>query len=295
MEYLNNLYTSKNWEDIVEFYEHFNSKEEIIQWMKNRKRAKYSIKNYNFSENNKKIIVVMTTKDRNGPLANNCKQIYKELPMIFVEGGKEYFNFSQATNQGIAEAMKYNPQWVIISNDDILEIDKMSHLISELSHIKTDLYQPDTIFFYKTKLYNGDAGESKMRFYKVFAQLSSWRRNYLKVYKKFKVNYVTLQHDKHSIFYNKLMYKKVRCLPKYQDSLIILSAQFINSVNKKPFDEGFINGCEDLYLFYLLSKRNNYRFSNFRINSNSGESLGRGVDRAFRTIANQIYLEKLIK
>ena len=48
LDELNKLFTSKNAEDVIKFYDHFDNAEQLIQWMKNRPSAPMKIILINF-------------------------------------------------------------------------------------------------------------------------------------------------------------------------------------------------------------------------------------------------------
>ena len=122
-EKLNNLFISKNLEDIIKFYSYFKTAEELIVWSKRRPHGRAKI--YEVS-GDKEIIVVIPTADYNGEYAKNCREnIFNGLQMAFVDSGEKgdpYFNYSRNCNIGIEHALKYNPKWIILSNDDVLDL-----------------------------------------------------------------------------------------------------------------------------------------------------------------------------
>jgi len=137
MDYLNNLFTSNDSEDILRFYDYFENRDQLIKWMRERPKGNYRIVEFNKDEND--IIVVIPTMDVNGKFAKTCRyEIFKGLHIIFVESGigNYYFNYAHNCNAGIKKALEYNPKWIIISNDDMYKIDDVEVLIKELNKIK---------------------------------------------------------------------------------------------------------------------------------------------------------------
>ena len=136
VDYRNILFTSNDLEKIIEFYNGFDNRDQLIQWMKERPKGVSYIHEV---DGDNDIIVVIPTADFNGKYAINCREnIFKGLHMIFVEsGGKDdfYFNYAHNCNVGIKKAMEYNPKWVVVSNDDMYKIDEVSILIDELHKI----------------------------------------------------------------------------------------------------------------------------------------------------------------
>ena len=69
LDELNRLFTSKNVEDVIKFYDHFDTAEQLIEWMKNRPSAPMKIYEV---EGEKDIVVVIPTANHEGELAKNC-------------------------------------------------------------------------------------------------------------------------------------------------------------------------------------------------------------------------------
>ncbi len=80
----------------------------------------------------------------------------------------------------------------------------------------------------------------------------------------------------------------------HQGNFVVLNSRFIRSINGKVFDETFINGHEDTWLSYKYLQNCNFKLSSFNIGMYVGSSLGVGINRAFREIANEIYFEQLL-
>lgn len=101
VDYRNNLFVSNDVNKIMEFYNGFKNKEQLIQWMKERPKGIVYIHEV---EGNKDIIVVIPTADYNNKYAKACRdEIFKGLHIIFVESGKNnfYFNYAYNCNTGI--------------------------------------------------------------------------------------------------------------------------------------------------------------------------------------------------
>ena len=117
VNYRNILLTSNDPKKILEFYNGFDNRDQLIRWMKERPKGSTYIHEV---EGDKDIVVVIPTANFNGIYAVNCREnIFKGLHIIFVEnGGKDdfYFNYAHSCNVGIKKAMDYNPKWVVVSN-----------------------------------------------------------------------------------------------------------------------------------------------------------------------------------
>ena len=289
-------YTSKDYVDIVNFYNAFETKEEVITWMQNRKRAEPNLVEYNKGKDNYAIVVISTI-DADGKWATMDKEIFKGLHIIFAENeGKKpnkYFNYSYAINKGVKRALKYNPKWVIISNDDMVKEDDISKLIKELKQSE----EYDTLFFPKTNTYSSEVGLYKPVLQNIIRLRSKWRRTYTQIYKRFGIKYELLDVKQRGGFiYKNLIYKPTNIrISHHLGNFIVLNAKFIRQTLKgKVFDDIFINGHEDSWLSYKYLQHSNFKMSDFKIKAIVGATLGTGIDRAFREIANEIYFEYIL-
>jgi hypothetical protein len=293
--YGNELYTSKDWKDTAKFYDLFDSKREIIDWMKSRPKAKPKIVHYN-EETDNYAVVVIPTIDTNSKWSKNAKHIFDKLHIVFAENRNKkpnpYFNYSKSVNEGVKAALHYNPEWVIISNDDMRKQDDIDNLIKDLR--KSENY--DTIFFPKSSTYSNNTSISKPYLQNIIRHFSTWRRKYLKIYKKLDIKYEIQDLKLKGYFYSNFLYKPVLKIPHAQGSFIVLNTKFIKKkLNHGIFDEIFINGHEDTWLCYKHLNNCNYGMSDFKIFGYIGSSLLTGKKRFFAEIANEIYFEYLLK
>ena len=145
IDYRNNYFTSEDSDKIIEFYNGFENREQLINWMRERPKGSSNIHEI---EGENDIVVVITTADFNGKYAKDCREsIFKGLHIIFVESGGRgdfYFNYSHNCNVGIRKAMEYNPKWVVVSNDDVYKIDDISVLQKQLETVNNK--KIDTVF-----------------------------------------------------------------------------------------------------------------------------------------------------
>jgi hypothetical protein len=83
--------------DILRFYDFFESRDQLIKWMRERPKGNYRI--VEFNKENNDIIVVIPTMDVNVKLAKTCREeIFKGLHIIFVESGVGNYYFNYAYN-----------------------------------------------------------------------------------------------------------------------------------------------------------------------------------------------------
>ena len=189
VDYRNNYFTSDDPNKIIEFYEGFENRDQLIQWMKERPKGVANIREV---EGDKEVIVVIPTADFNGKYARECREnIFKDIHMIFVEsGGREdfYFNIAHNVNIGIRKAMEYNPKWVVFSGDDMYKIDDVSLLVSELKKINNRKYA--AVFTEPSRYHSIPCKLSKPRLTRklLFTLLGRYRRMQIKLEQRYGVN-----------------------------------------------------------------------------------------------------------
>jgi len=290
VDYRNNLFTSNDPKKILEFYNGFHSRDELIEWMKERPKGVPWIREVS---GQKDIIVVIPTANFNGKYAKECKEnIFKGLHMIFVEsGGKNdfYFNFAHYVNTGIKKALEYNPKWIIFSGDDMYKIDDVEILINELNRMEPK--KINGIFTNPSSYHSHYVRMAKANFLfyiYFFITNKNMFRNFRKIIKKNKLNIIYDQVP----FDSKISYlfKKGYNFINYE-SFGIFSYTYIYSINGKLFDETFINAGEDVDVSLKLSlEPNKIGMINYKIGNYVGGTLGNDVTRALRTHAGRIYL-----
>jgi hypothetical protein len=286
VDYRNNLFTSNDPKKIMEFYDGFENREQLIQWMKERPKGVPYIHEV---EGDKDIIVVILTADYNGKYATECRNnIFKGIHMIFVESGGEndfYFNIAHYMNAGMMKALDYNPKWILYSGDDMYKIDEVSKLVNDLKNL--DEKETDAVFTNET-IYHSRRDRVVRR--NIFESLNQFR------YSKslgFKVNRLK---RKFSVRYSIVRYRKINhILFSGMDfvsfiDFAILSANFVKRRNGNIFDETFINNMEDsdLSLSVMLTKCRVHKIG-YRIGDFIGSSLGTGIDRSSRDLASAVY------
>ncbi len=290
VDYRNNLYTSDDPKKIIEFYDSFENKEQLIQWMKERPKGVAYIHEV---KGIKDIIVVIPTADFNGKYARTCRdEIFKGLYIIFIESGDipdPYFNYAHNVNVGIKKAMEYNPKWIIVSNDDMVKIDGVNKLISELNNMSFS----DTIMVLRKStndfLNIAKIASSKLLRNFMYKIVTSYTRNVIRLEKKFKINYLLSALT----FPNKLLFKPKMSISAFND-FVIFNISLLH-IFPQLFDEAFINGGEDIY-FSLQIYSNKYlcKTIDYGIGSIIGGTLGK-KGRMLKDIANLTYLNAKIE
>ena len=279
------LYTSDKLDDIYKIYEHF-SKEEIIEWMTTRPKAKMDIFEV---EGDKEAIVIIPTADFNGQLAKHAREVFKGLHIIFVQSKGPLFNYAKSVNEGIRYAKnKYAPKWFIVSNDDVIWAEPPNKLIDELATVSSNVdlvmvCPPGKAHTKRVSIISPkDYVFSLMRLYAMVSK-TPWIRVYskfLKYRKKFGIKYWPAMHPI-------LMNLKFGIKEKYD----FLYCGSFCIVKDKLFDEGFINGVEDV----ALSMTSTVELINYKIEFLSGATLGGDELRMAKNLINFIYLNWLIE
>jgi len=297
VDYRNNLFTSNNPKKIMEFYDGFHSRDDVIEWMKERPKGVSYIHEV---DGDKKIIVVIPTADFNGKYAKECRDnVFKGLHMVFVESGEipdPYFNYAHNCNLGIKKAMEYNPKWVVLSNDDMYKIDDVEQLRISLSAIPENVdvvyaVSPENRFSVPTYI-----GQPTF-IYGILNFIRGKKRIAKNIQKKFHLDLEII-----SDFYIKPRFLKplvkflvVRPLKKnstfiHISSFGIFSSRFIKNSGGLIFDEVYINLNEDVDLSYRISTQSiNTIQINYKIGDLIGKSFGSGIDRYLRGISCTVY------
>ncbi|MEM0136498.1 MAG: hypothetical protein QXU18_14930 [Thermoplasmatales archaeon] len=298
VDYRNNYFTSNDPEKIIEFYNGFENRAQLIQWMKERPKG---ISNITEVPGDKEVIVVIPTADINGKYARECKEnIFNGLHIIFVDSGEykdPYFNFGHTCNVGIRKAMEYNPKWVVLSNDDMIKIDETNILIRSLKEMD---YESVNVVLTKNNIQNSTPTVvCHLNFFgKLVVEIFSITnlQNVLHEIKLFiKINKVNASFGNKLIILgaegNRFFRKFFKADYTYVNfqSFGIFSSKFIKD-NETLFDETYINAHEDQDLAIQLSfEPTKIAYTDFHINGIGGVSLGSNFVRGLRTVASDSY------
>ena len=287
-DYRNNIFLSENSKDILEFFNGFEDRDHLIEWMKERPKGTATVHEV---EGNKSIIVVIPTADFNGRYAKECREnIFKGFHIIFVESGEfpdPYFNYAQNCNLGIKVAMKYNPKWIVISNDDMEVAEPIEKLKEELDRINAP---SGWIVLAKGKGFHSKT--IKIGYRTKFIRLLKFSKKYSRILnfeKSIEIKYGQLlgidgYYSIHTIF-TKSVYKIHNV-----GSFFIFSPKILMKYKGILFDETYINGYEDVD-FSINESSNKVIFTDYRINDIGGATLGSlNSIRSIRDIINKIYI-----
>lgn len=292
VDYRNNYFTSDHPNKIIEFYNSFGKRDQLIQWMRERPKG---VANIHEVAGDKDIIVVIPTADFNGKYAKECRDnIFKGLHMVFVESGGKgdfYFNYAHNCNVGIKKAMEYNPKWIVVSNDDMTYIDSPDKLKVELGNVNS---QQDILFCAETTYHSYKLWISRIRSIYFIRTKISKNSYYSKLLKALAVEYAAVGEYTSSSsirLYNDLYFKKIFWIWQI-GSFGIFSSRYILKLNENIFDETYINHMEDLDLslrFFVTDT--NVGFVNYNIGDIIGGTIGNGNLRKLRSISSQAYFQ----
>ena len=288
IDYRNNYFTSNDPSKIIEFYDGFENREQLIKWMRERPHGTANIYEV---EGEKDIIVVIPTADFNGKYVKECiNNIFKGLHIIIVESGEipdQYFKGAYNVNVGIKRAMEYNPKWVVFSSDDMVKIDGVNVLQEEL--FKLDPKKYDVVFTKPSRYHSSPEKISKPNIlYFLYNRMN--KKNYgkssLNINRKFGIRYlISPVSGKFSLLFHKgYQYSEIQDFGIY-------SSVWISSMGSSVYDETFINAAEDTDLSLKISLENMKTTTiDYKIGDLIGTSMGTGIQRGLRSLAGLVYL-----
>src|SRR5207245_2697596 len=133
---LNDLFNGESVDDLCRFYENLADTRQLVEfcmWRRDQ-RGEPGIYVHNKDRPRETVVVVLTPRadDR---YALDCRKIFYNCPIIFVHGTSPYFNESYYFNVGIEEAQRYDPDWIILSSDDVYKVDDARILVEGLSRL----------------------------------------------------------------------------------------------------------------------------------------------------------------
>ena len=290
-DYKNNLFISNKLDDIKKFYNSFQRRDDLIEWMKERPTGPAYLREI---EGNTDIIVVIPTADFNGKYSKECREnIFNGLHIIFVESGERpdfYFNGAHNENIGIKRAMEYKPNWIVLSNDDMVKEEDISVLVGQLRKINPKeigivFCSPGSNYHSKEEYVSTNR---KIRSV-VNAFLPLAQREAFKVNRRFGTKFfLTGNSTVHSFLYKKIFkFKDTVAFGIYSSEMI---EDFISTFGYF-FDETYINCSEESDLAIRVQKsRWKIGEVKFRIKPLIGSTLGNSISRYLRDQAGNIYL-----
>lgn len=313
------MYSSGNIKDLNRFYQELAKPEEFIEFSSRRQSAEIKTYKYNF-ENEKCIIVVIPTANILSDRVSRIIKLFSYLPIIVVESSGQFFNFSKSMNRGIEIALEYEPEWILLSNDDIIPLGTQHNLVSILRNSdECDVAVP------YLEMMNGSINDSgvclrrqtavtELLYQSIGTIAIEMLPNHLKgqviahslnIFDSSIQRYVSIYSSQRqspsTIFFNlsalmrltRILTRPIICVRNIQPVAAIRS----HVLKQKKFDTIFINGGEDTDLaIWIKLNRFVVRNIDFRLYNNSGSSLGIDVLRVYRnSIPELLYLGYKLK
>lgn len=299
VDYRNNYYSNSDPKKIKEFYDGLENRNQLIQWMKERPMGVNNIFEIE-GEKTKDIIVVIPTADYYGIYAKQCRDnIFKGLHIIFVESGRDYyFNYAHNCNLGVKRALKYDPKWIVVSNDDMVKIDDVEVLIKELSKLNHEKLK--TVFTGESSYhsYNTSVG-TRRRFighigYLVYYLIQGKLREFLGIEKILKKYHVSLHQGPRNPVLSKLFLKE-RHTFVMGSCFSIFSKKWCEEVEGNIYNECYINGVEDWEQSIILTKNTqDYSFIDYKVGDLVGKTMPGDCRRSLRDVSNLVYFNTRI-
>ena len=294
-ESLFRLFTSSSEEDVISFYDRFSDATHLISFLSGVRRDPGKI-DARIVDKNLPTIVCPTLSSES-ERAESIMEAFRNMNIVFVQSGAEniHFNYSTNCNLGIEYALRKTASpWIIITNDDVRVIDPPDRFLQELKEKDPSIYDvlyagfPSTYHSYtsilleKNSLYRAFAG-------KIIGHIS--KSNFL--LNKFSVKYIPVWNGNTDLagrLSHSLFSRKIGQVINF-GSFGIFSRNFVENTGQPFFDPAYWNGVEDIDLSLRIAiKRAKGGVLRFRLEDEIGGSLGRGMVRYLRNIANYAVL-----
>lgn len=276
--------------EIVNFYDSFSCREELIEWNKNVPKSSPRVNIFGNQES--EVAVVIPTPATDHPLALNCRiDVFKELKLIFSVDNSILFNLSRSYNIG-GKSLSHdqNIKWVIFSNVDMIRIDLSNKISKELSKLNDSVK-----FCYASEngshSYRMRIGEYTYLRKVAFNLPGKTRRLRSALENKFSIH-LNAEDDKHLL--TRRFVTNDKSLINFGD-FFIFSVDLLKQYNFTPFDESYLNGMEDvdlsLRLFQDLDK-DQLKEIDYNIGSMESGVRGRDLKRVLRSIPSLAYFNE---
>jgi hypothetical protein len=299
-EELEALYSSSSVEDIFNFYEALEDVRSLVRFSRSRPSAPIRAAVEGSRED---YVFVVPTPDINCKNARNVARLFRGAIVLFVESSGRYFNYAKSINRGLAEALKFNPEWIILANDDLFEVDPIERLYQILSSERDAdavlaspgyiqgiwLHSHDTFFCTNTEFYDFVIGVFRQRLdYPRIAKINRRFGATLSVLADYPLAYESFRFYLNTSLYKWGRYRHVVARFRNFGDFCAMRPRL---VRKYQMDETFINNAEDLDLsFRFKEDLVPVAVSKFRVGSGISTTLGTSKQRRLRSLLNGIYL-----
>ena len=301
LAYASKHHISENPDKILEFYEGFDNRSSLIQWMKERPTGVSRVYEIDGDD---EITMVIPTSDAHGKFAQNCINIFEGFHIIFVESGgrgDHYFNIARNINTGFKHALLYNPKWLIFTGDDLISVKNLHSLRQRLAAIdnkSTGIVFPVPFSDYyscKNNIYCEKRISSK--FIKTLSIRSPMLKAMLTIRPysyKFGVKYFA-GHDN---LMKRIFFRKIFSFVD-QHSFAIFSAPMIRDLLSSRgyvFNPFYINNREDASLAIDIKNSTwKYEVVRLKLKTLKGGTLSNGMLRGMRGLASDVLFSDFIE
>lgn len=286
-------FMSDDIKEIVNFYDSFSSREQLIEWIKELPKSSPAVNIIGNQES--EVAVVIPTPAIDHPLALKCRDdVFEGLKLYFSVDHSSLFNLSRSYNIG-GKSLSHdkNIRWVIFSNVDMIRIDPSKKISKELSklndRVKFCYAREDGSHSYRVRI-----GEYTYLRKAIFNLLGKPRKLRSDLEKKFSIH-LNAEDDRHWL--TRRFVTNDRSLMNFGD-FFIFSFDLLKQYNFMPFDESYLNGMEDIDLSLRLFQdldSDQMKAIDYRVDSMESGVRGRDLKRVIRSIPNLAYFNEKIE
>lgn len=294
----NDEFISEDPKVVAGFYDHFSSREDLIAWMTERPEGRRDLVEV---PGDPKIVVVIPTTNARGSLAAHCRAMFSGHHILFVDsqGRDPLFNLARSVNFGVKSALQLNPDWIVVTGDDVIEVDPFAVLagaLGDLNPHKTSLVIPVPFSSY----HSVESSLVKFRFWapQILGLRSRTMFRFYQIANKFGAKFQVVRNSDIGTGYRKLLsHLLVQTAMSFVDtvSFQVYSAQQILRQNGVLYDETYITESEesDLAIRLHTSGAGIHQVS-FRVSEGVGTTLGISAARTLRSLASRAYMNSKI-
>ena len=122
-----------------DLYSRINGPEDLIPLLQSVPKANVELK-IDRPSNRSKILVIVPTSDEKSERSSDISHLFAPYPVVFAVSTGPYFNYPHSCNIAISEAVKYDPEWIVLCNDDMIAIDPVEVLVESLDTLQRGVY-----------------------------------------------------------------------------------------------------------------------------------------------------------
>ena len=286
-------FMSDDVKEILNFYDSFSNREELIEWIKDVPKSSPEVNIIGNQES--EVAVVIPTPAIDHPLALYCRDnVFEGLKLYFSVDSSFLFNLSRSYNiGGKSLSNDKNIRWVIFSNVDMVRIDPSNKISKELSklndRVKFCYAREDGSHSYRVRI-----GEYTYLRKVTFSLLGKTRKLRSALEKRFSIH-LNAEDDRHWL--TRRFVTNYRSLMNFGD-FFIFSVDLLKQYDFTPFDEFYLNGMEDIDLSLRLFQdldSDQIKAIDYRVGSMESGVRGRDLKRVIRSIPSLAYFNEKIE